>query len=88
MIEAVLRADGGRITAALAARFRDLDLAEEALAEACARALSAWADAPPANPAGWLYRVATRVALIACGAARYAMRPRCPSRSPNRPWRS
>lgn len=63
MLEAALRADGGRITAALAARFRDLDLAEEALAEACARAVSAWADAPPANPAGWLYRVATRVAL-------------------------
>lgn len=65
MLDAVLRADGGRITAALAARFRDLDLAEEALAEACARAVSAWADAPPANPAGWLYRVATRVALDA-----------------------
>lgn len=63
MLDAVLRADGGRITAALAACFRDLDLAEEALAEACARAVSAWADAPPANPAGWLYRVATRVAL-------------------------
>jgi RNA polymerase sigma-70 factor (ECF subfamily) len=63
MLDAVLRADGGRITAALAARFRDLDLAEEALAEACARAVSAWADASPANPAGWLYRVATRVAL-------------------------
>jgi len=63
MLDAVLRAAGGRITAALAARFRDLDLAEEALAEACARAVSAWANAPPANPAGWLYRVATRVAL-------------------------
>lgn len=63
MLDAVLRADGGRITAALAARFRDLDLAEEALAEAYARAVSAWADAPPANPAGWLYRVATRIAL-------------------------
>jgi RNA polymerase sigma-70 factor (ECF subfamily) len=63
MIEAVLRADGGRIIAALAARFRDLDLAEDALAEAYARAVSAWAQAPPANPAGWLYRVATRVAL-------------------------
>jgi len=63
MLDAVLRADGGRITAALAARFRDLDLAEEALAEASARAVSAWADAPPANPAGWLYRVATRIAL-------------------------
>jgi RNA polymerase sigma-70 factor (ECF subfamily) len=65
MLDAVLRADGGRITAALAARFRDLDLAEEALAEACARAVAAWADAPPANPPGWLYRVATRVALDA-----------------------
>jgi RNA polymerase sigma-70 factor (ECF subfamily) len=65
MLDAVLRADGGRITAALAARFRDLDLAEEALAEACARAVAAWADTPPANPAGWLYRVATRVTLDA-----------------------
>jgi len=63
MLDAVLRAESGRITAALAARFRDLDLAEESLAEACARAVPAWADAPPANPAGWLYRVATRVAL-------------------------
>ena len=63
MLDAVLRADGGRITAALAARFRDLDLAEESLAEACTRAVNAWADAPPANPAGWLYRVAERIAL-------------------------
>jgi RNA polymerase sigma-70 factor (ECF subfamily) len=63
MLEAILRAESGRITAALAARFRDLDLAEEALAEASARAVTAWADAPPANPAGWLYRVAERVAL-------------------------
>ncbi|MGN6817637.1 MAG: RNA polymerase sigma factor [Sphingomonas sp.] len=63
MLDAVLRADGGRITAALAARFRDLDLAEEALAEACGRAITAWADARPANPAGWLYRVADRIAL-------------------------
>lgn len=63
MLEAILRAESGRITAALAARFRDLDLAEEALAEACARAVTTWADAPPANPSGWLYRVAERVAL-------------------------
>ena len=45
MLEAILRAESGRITAALAARFRDLDLAEEALAEACARAVSAWVSA-------------------------------------------
>jgi len=63
MLNAVLRAEGGRITAALAARFRDIDLAEEALAEACARAVTVWAGAPPANPEGWLYRVAERVAL-------------------------
>jgi RNA polymerase sigma-70 factor (ECF subfamily) len=65
MLDALVRADGGRITAALAARFRDLDLAEESLAEACARAVVAWTDGPPANPAGWLYRVAERIALDA-----------------------
>ena len=42
MLEAILRAESGRITAALAARFRDLDLAEEALAEASARAVTAY----------------------------------------------
>ncbi len=57
------RAHGGRGIAALAARFRDLDLAEESFAEACARAVAAWADAPPRDPAAWLFRVAERVAL-------------------------
>jgi RNA polymerase sigma-70 factor (ECF subfamily) len=56
-----LRRSGARLTAALAARFRDLDLAEEALAEAMARA-AAQAQ-PPDNPEGWLWRVAERVAL-------------------------
>ena len=62
-LDAVFRAAGGRIVAALAARFRDLDLAEEALAEACARAATAWAREMPRDPAAWLYRVAERVAL-------------------------
>ncbi|OYY90203.1 MAG: RNA polymerase subunit sigma-24 [Sphingomonas sp. 28-66-16] len=62
-LEAVFRAASGRIIAALAARFRNLDLAEEALAEACARAVIAWANEVPRDPAGWLYRVAERVAL-------------------------
>ncbi len=62
-LDAVFRAASGRIIAALAARFRDLDLAEEALAEACARAQKAWAGDLPRDPAGWLYRVAERVAL-------------------------
>ena len=48
--------------AALAARLRNLDLAEEAFAEACARAAAAWADQPPRDPAAWLYAVGCRAA--------------------------
>jgi RNA polymerase sigma-70 factor (ECF subfamily) len=59
----VHRAAASRVVAALAARFRDLDLAEEAYAEACLRAAGAWSDSPPGNAAAWLYRTATRVAL-------------------------
>ena len=55
----------GRVIAALAARFRDLDMAEEAFAEACARAVTAWTPEPPRDPAAWLYRVADRIALDA-----------------------
>jgi len=60
----VFRAAGGRIIAALSARHRDLDVAEDALAEACARALEVWQrDGVPAAPDGWLYRTAQRCAL-------------------------
>ncbi len=62
-LDAAFRAASGRIIAALAARFRNLDLAEDAFAEACTRALTAWAKQQPNDPAGWLYRVAERVAL-------------------------
>lgn len=62
-LDAVFRAASGRIIAGLAARFRSLDLAEEALAEACARAVTAWARDTPRDPAAWLYRVAERIAL-------------------------
>jgi RNA polymerase sigma-70 factor, ECF subfamily len=62
--EQVFRQAGARITAALAARYRDLDLAEEAFAEACARAVEAWpSPSAPRDPAAWLYRVADRHAL-------------------------
>lgn len=57
------RQDGGRVIAALAAAFRDLDLAEEAFAEACARAVVAWSQALPRDPAAWLYATARRSAL-------------------------
>ena len=44
----VFRDASGRIVAALASRFRDLDLAEDSFAEACARALKAWSrEGPP-----------------------------------------
>lgn len=60
----VFRAAGGRIIAALSARHRDLDIAEDALGEACARAVVAWErDGVPAVPDGWLYQTALRCAL-------------------------
>ncbi len=69
VLDETFRAAGGRIRAALAARYRDLDLAEEAFAESCLKAVKAWGggqtDAPdlPRDPAAWLYRVAERAAL-------------------------
>ena len=63
LLDQTARRDGGRIVAALAAAFRDLDLAEEGYAEACARAAAVWPAAPPLDPAAWLYAVARRYAL-------------------------
>lgn len=62
-LERTVREASGRVIAALAARFRDLDLAEESFAEACARAVAAWNDGPPRDPTAWLFRVGERVAL-------------------------
>lgn len=50
-----------RIVAALARHFNDLDLAEEAFAEACLRAANQTSQ--PRNWSAWLYRVALRVAI-------------------------
>lgn len=61
-LEDAWRRDGGRLVAALARRFRDLDLAEECLAEAAARAQAHWTQ-PPDNPSGWLYRAALRIGI-------------------------
>lgn len=67
MTEAVANAHRdhwGRLLAVLVARFRRLDVAEDALAEAFASAARSWtADAVPANPPAWLMTTATRVAL-------------------------
>ena len=51
--------------AALAARLRDLDRAEDAFAEAVVAAVQAWRDEPPRDPAAWLYRVGLRRAIDA-----------------------
>jgi RNA polymerase sigma-70 factor (ECF subfamily) len=65
-LERVAREASGRIIAALAARFRDLDIAEEAFADACARAAEFWPrQGIPCDPPGWLYRTAERRALDA-----------------------
>lgn len=64
-LDRVARDAGPRIVAALAARFRDLDVAEDAFAEACARAASAWHSVMPDRPDAWLYRTAERCALDA-----------------------
>lgn len=62
-LEKVFRESGGRVLSALAAAFRDLDLAGEAFADACTRAAETWPTDPPADPAAWLYAVARRRGL-------------------------
>jgi RNA polymerase sigma-70 factor (ECF subfamily) len=53
-----------RVIAALTSRFGDLDIAEEAAAEAFATAVERWpADGIPANPGGWLTTTANRKAI-------------------------
>jgi RNA polymerase sigma-70 factor (ECF subfamily) len=66
--EAVLaetvREAGDRIRAALAIRFRDLDMAEEAFGFASLRAVETWTrDGAPRDPAAWLYAVGRRRAF-------------------------
>jgi RNA polymerase sigma-70 factor (ECF subfamily) len=63
-LEGVLRQDRGRLIAALIARLRDFQLAEDALQEAAVSALSHWGRAGlPASPQGWLLKVALRKAI-------------------------
>ncbi|WP_167115807.1 RNA polymerase sigma factor [Amycolatopsis viridis] len=65
--EAVTRAhreEWARVVAALTRHFGDLDLAEEAAAEAFATAVERWpADGVPPNPGAWLTTTATRKAI-------------------------
>ncbi|WP_042368849.1 RNA polymerase sigma factor [Streptacidiphilus neutrinimicus] len=65
--EAVARAhreEWARVVAALTRRFGDLDIAEEAAAEAFATAVERWpADGVPPNPGAWLTTTAQRKAI-------------------------
>ena len=64
LITRVHRAEWARVVAALARRFGDLDLAEEASAEAFATAVERWpADGVPPNPGAWLTTTAQRKAI-------------------------
>ena len=66
-IDAVTRAhheEWARVVASLTRRFGDLDIAEEAAAEAFAAAVERWpADGVPANPGAWLTTTANRRAI-------------------------
>jgi RNA polymerase sigma-70 factor (ECF subfamily) len=58
------RAQWARVVAALARRFGDLDIAEEAAAEAFATAVERWpVDGVPPNPGAWLTTTANRKAI-------------------------
>ncbi|MEN8161299.1 MAG: sigma-70 family RNA polymerase sigma factor [Myxococcota bacterium] len=54
-LEAVVRAQAGRVRASLIAAFRDFDQAEDAFQDAVARALERWPEeGVPRDPAAWL----------------------------------
>ena len=63
-VAAVFREERGRLLAALARRFGDLDLAEEVTSEAIEAALVSWpVDGVPPKPGAWLMTTARRRAI-------------------------
>lgn len=64
VITRVYREEWGRVVAGLARRFGDLDIAEEAAAEAFAIAVARWpVEGVPANPGAWMATTAKRKAI-------------------------
>lgn len=64
IVEQTYRTEWGRLLSLLVSRTRRLDLAEDALSEAFARASERWPNhGVPANPAAWLYTTAHRQVL-------------------------
>lgn len=64
VLATTVREEWGRLLSLLLARYRRLDLAEDALADAVERATARWpSEGVPDNPAGWLVRTAQRRVL-------------------------
>ncbi|HEY9471694.1 MAG TPA: sigma factor, partial [Propionibacteriaceae bacterium] len=64
VITQAYREEWARVVASLTRRFGDLDIAEDAAAEAFAIAVERWpADGVPPNPAAWLTTTANRKAI-------------------------
>ena len=60
----IFREEHGRVVASLIRRFGDIDIAEDAAAEALLAAVERWpADGVPPNPGGWLTTTAARKAI-------------------------
>ncbi len=62
-IEAVFREEHGLVLASLIRYTGDIQLAEDALQDACVAALGAWRKGIPNNPAAWLTTAARRKAI-------------------------
>jgi RNA polymerase sigma-70 factor, ECF subfamily len=62
-IETVFRNEAGRALATLIRVVGDFDLAEDALQDAFAAALTAWQTQPPSNPRAWLVHVGRNKAI-------------------------
>lgn len=62
-LDRLCRAEWGHLLSSLIRTFGDFDLAEEALQEAFAAAVTDWAEAPPNNPKAWLYGTARHRAI-------------------------
>jgi RNA polymerase sigma-70 factor, ECF subfamily len=64
ILDDVVRKEGRQVLASLVRLTGDFDVAEDALQEAYARALTAWArSGVPSRPGAWLHTVARRVVV-------------------------